>query len=659
MSLARTFPARAAHLDFHTMPGVYDVGSRFQPPEFADTLASAGVQFVTVFAKCNIGFAYYPTRLGIVHPGLKTDLLGGMVTACHQRHIKVAAYFNVGLDHEQALRQRAWCKLNREGQIYDLRKKGHWFRRMCLNTGYGDYLLSLIREVLTNYPVDGIFLDGLDTEVCYGVECLKGLDKAARESGEEGPLKVLAETTSRLFLERVESLVRKSPRELTFFANGRPYREQPTHIELEVLPNGEWGYDYLPWLLRYAATLSKPYVTMTGRFHKSWRDFGGLRPEHSLLFDCYTSISCGGTCSVGDHLHPRGRLEPDVYSLVGKVYARVKKLEPWTVGAVPEAEIAVLDPALRACPSFLNFAHVPDIVRSLAGASRMLSELKQPFAVTDGGNDLTPYRVIILPDNVALDTVLAGKLRRHLASGGAIISSAFSGLDAERKKFVLPEYRFLCAGPEPHHYSFFTPEKEVAAGLPAMPVTIYHPGISLVTGKNSRVLARLHKPYFNQQSWDGYHENLYIPPEKEAGRPALARSGNIFHFSFPIFSGYYRDAVVPYRTLLRNCLEQIMPEPLVKVEGMPSFGRVTVTRQGRKRMVHLLTYLPELRGKQLQIIEEPVVVRDVKVSLRNDAGRMRRAYLAPERRSLNGEKAGRYFTTVVPEISGYRMLVIE
>ena len=106
------FPKRAVHLDFHTMPGVYDVGRDFDPQAFARTLQEAHIEYITVFAKCNLGFAYYPTDVGIVHPGLKTDLLGPMVAACHERGIRIVAYINTGLDHESSVRHREWCKLN-------------------------------------------------------------------------------------------------------------------------------------------------------------------------------------------------------------------------------------------------------------------------------------------------------------------------------------------------------------------------------------------------------------------------------------------------------------------------------------------------------------------------------------------------------------------
>lgn len=398
---------------------------------------------------------------------------------------------------------------------------------------------------------------------------------------------------------------------------------------------------------------------MTGRFHKSWRDFGGLRTEHSLLFDCYQSVSNGGSCSIGDHLHPRGRLEPAVYSLVGRVYSRLRAIEPWTENAKPETEIAVVDPEMRRCPSFLNFHKVPDIVCSIAGASRMLGELKCQFDVSDGDIDLAPYRVVILPDNVTVGGRLKEKLQAHLRKGGYIISSAFAGLDAEKKEFALPEYRLRYDGPEPYHYTFVKAGKEIGNGLPEMLFTVYHPGIAMIAEKGAEVFAKLHKPYFNHGSWDMRHENLYIPPEKDSGRPALVRSGNIFHFSFPVFSGYFKEAPIAYRSLFRNCLAQALPSPVLRLSGMPSFGQASVMRKGKKRMVHLLTYVPELRGQKIQMIEEPISVREMKLSLRTDGGRVRRVYCAPSMKELEwSEDKGRIDVTV-PEVNGYQLVVFE
>lgn len=649
-------PKRSVHLDFHTMPGIYDVGRDFDADEFAQTLKEAHVEYITVFARCNLGFAYYPTRIGVPHPGLKRDLLGGMVKACHKQDIQVAAYFNAGIDHEHALRHRDWCKLDKEGHVYHCKRMGSAFRNLCLNTPYQRYLIGMIREVLGKYPVDGIFLDCFDLSPCYGKECLDGMKRMGMDpTSEEDARRYCVLATDR-FLEEVKGIIRKQKRPIRLCLNGIPYRKQPTHIEIEVLPAGWWGYEYLPWVIRYARTLNKPYLTMTGRFHNSWGDFCGLRPEHSLLFDCLNSIANGGACMVGDHMHPRGKLEKGVYRLIGKVYSKIKELEPWTINAAPAAEMAIISPELKQKgPHYISQRERAAVI----GATRMLMELKYQFDVSDGEGDWSRYRVIILPDHVLVDAGLGKKLAKHLKSGGVIISSAWAGLNPGKQKFALKEYKISCAGPEPFNVAFFKPAREVARDLPEMLTTIYTPGIVMKARAGARELAGLYRPYFNLRSWDGYHENMYIPPEKSAGRPALLKCGNIFHFSFPVFESYHEQAVIAYRTLVRNCLEKAFPEPMIRTAGLPSFAQVTVTQKGNRTMVHILTYVPERRGPKMQIIEDPVQVIDAQLFLRRDGHELRHVYLAPGKQPLSFASDDRYWKVVIPGISGYQMIVFE
>ena len=102
---------RGIHLDFHTLPGVEDFAAEFDAEKFAQTLEEAGVRYVNAFAKCNLGFCYYNTKIGVKYDPLPQDMLGEMITACHARDIGVTAYLNFGLDHEICRRHRDFCKV--------------------------------------------------------------------------------------------------------------------------------------------------------------------------------------------------------------------------------------------------------------------------------------------------------------------------------------------------------------------------------------------------------------------------------------------------------------------------------------------------------------------------------------------------------------------
>src|ERR1700722_19970599 len=99
---------------------------------------------------------------------------------------------------------------------------------------------------------------------------------------------------------------------------------------------------YFPKNVRFVRTQGLPYLGMTARFHKSWADFGGLKPYAALEYETSQMIAHGAACSIGDQLHPRGELDPAAYELIGRTYQRVEQREPWLIGAKPVAQIGVL-----------------------------------------------------------------------------------------------------------------------------------------------------------------------------------------------------------------------------------------------------------------------------------------------------------------------------
>lgn len=642
---------RGIHLDFHTMPGIQDFGSEFDGREFAKTLKETNVDYINVFAKCNIGFAYYPTRIGIVYPNLKFDMFGEIVRECHALGIGVSAYFNAGLDHEQARRHREWCVLTQNGQVSRDDKFNNFFREMCFNSGYGDYLIDLIKEIQEMYPVDGIFLDCMYQPPCYGHECMEIMISRDMDVLDPDKVREFMESSKYSFAERVKNVV--GGEKLLYF-NGLSYGGQKnfaSHFELECLPTGGWGYDLFPTNVKYTRCLGKQVIGMTARFHKSWADFGGIRSKASLEYDCYNAISNAAACSVGDHLHPRGRLEKDVYKLIGDVFGDIKGYEPWTDYAKAVTEIGIVVPK-----TFTVSSDPSTKAKMVQGATRMLSELFYQFDIVDEDMELGKYKVLVLPDEVKLSENLSDKLKQYIAKGGGIISSGYSGLDENETDFAIKEWGIEYIGPETWNETFFKMKNnEFCNEIPDFPISIYGQGIAVKILENADMLAEVYQPYFNRH-WDGFHGYVYIPPCKGTGRPMLVRSGSIYHFNFNIFTSYFDTAYVIYKQLAGECLKQLLPEPVVTVKNVPSYGRVTVTGKGDMNMVHVLVYCPELRGS-FQVIEEPGIANDVELSFKAD--NVKKVYVAPEREELDFLVEDGYVKVRLPVVRGYKMIVFE
>ena len=234
---------RAIHIDFHTLPGIDNMND-FDVDKFAETLAKAHVTYVNVFAQCNQGFFYYPTKIGKVYPGLTKDLLGEMVKACHLRGIGVTAYFNAGICVEQLMQHPEWRKVDKNGantrpyNVYG--DDSGLIYRSCFNTGYYDFLKSVVREVIDNYEVDGIFCDCFSREPCYCENCTR--DMLAQGIDLNDDKKALAFNDKKLqeFCYDIRNMV--APKH-SFFNSMDWDMDFIDHIEHECLPNTTtWSY---------------------------------------------------------------------------------------------------------------------------------------------------------------------------------------------------------------------------------------------------------------------------------------------------------------------------------------------------------------------------------------------------------------------------------
>ena len=650
--------------DFHTMPANPDVGHEFDFGAIADWFASAGADFVVFPARCNLGTAYYPTKLGIPHEAMAGDLFGQLVAACHARGIAISAYINVGLSHEEAYRHRDWTVLRADGRMYAEPFGNSFFRQMCYNTGYADHVAGMAKEVVEWYGVDGLFFDCFHTQPCIGRECMEKMKAEGVDFADSVQLNDFNYRKMLAMARKLSETVRAVKPDLLLYFNGIDYAAQAelgSYLELECLPQAGWGYELLPMVARYMRTLGKPMLNMTGRFQKSWGDFGGVRTAPSVEYDCICGIANGVPPTIGDHFHPRGDLNRAVMAMDNEVYAHLRPLQPWIEGAKAVAEIG----NVMKCdypgygwaggerPQQKNLA-----VQATKAATRMLCELKMQFDNVTMVSAWDRYKVLVLPDEIEVDAALAERLQSHLDRGGAIVSSGHSGLDPAHAAFALDAWGVKYMGADPCNPAYIQFGPAIAEGMPDMPVTLYEKGTDIEAVPGTEVLATIVAPYYNDE-WTGRHGNRYTPPHRDTGRPAVVRKGRVAHASHPIFRIYYGSASLPMRQILANLLAEYLPRPLVRAPGAPSFSRVTVTEQPGRRMVYVLAYVPESRGAGVNMIEEPLELRDFALQLRIDGPAPKRVYLAPSRESLPFLVEDGYARVVVPRVCGWAAVVFE
>jgi hypothetical protein len=458
-------------------------------------------------------------------------------------------------------------------------------------------------------------------------------------------------------LNRLCSAVKPYRPQATVFFNGqvrvgmRPLLKYYTQVEIESLPGGGWGYGHFAVMSRYVRNLGLDYLGMDGRFHRSWGDFGGLRNQAALDYECFRMLAQAGKCSVGDQMHPRGKLVKPVYELIGRTYRSVAEKEPWCTGARAVTEIGFLSTA--------NF-HVPVAVApSDHGATNLLAELHHQFDTLDRESDFTRYKLIVLPDSHRFDDELQRKVSAYLASGGKMILSHESGLDPEGKHFASPELGLEYVGPSPtqgNKGDYFEALEELSEGIPPTVHFTYASGALVKAQPGTATLARLWKPYFdrNYLHFSSHRQTAYDQPTEHV---AVAQKGSVIYISFPVFSAYVQNSYLIQKVLVRNCIRRLLPDPLIKTDA-PSTAEVSLTEQKGRRIVHLLHYPAVRRCPDLDIVEDVIPLSSVKLGLRMDKP-PQKVYLAPQRQSLKCNYASGYAQVVVPSVEGHQMVIFE
>ena len=671
-------PYRQVHLDFHTSEQIVGIGVEFDPEEFAGTLERARVNSITCFARCHHGWMYYDTQVFPErrHPHLARNLLAEQIEACHARGIRVPIYITVQWDHLSANQHPEWLVVDDRGcPIGTSPYEAGFYRVLCVNSPYVEFLKTHVREVLETLPADGVFFDIVHPRKCSCRYCRSIMEREGYDPSDRSARIQFGLRTVNRFKSDMTAYVRQFSQECTIFYNaghiGARHREVVdayTHFELESLPSGGWGYLHFPCTVRYARNLGLECVGMTGKFHTSWGDFHSFKNRAALEYECFLMLAQGAMCSIGDQLHPAGKIDKHVYELIGSVYSEVEQVEPWCVGSRPVTEIGVFTPE-----EFYG-ADQWDLPVALLGAVRMLKEGGHQYDVVDSQSDLSRYRVLLLPDCIPIIGDLVEKLRAFLDEGGALIASFESGLDGPKMGFALEEFGVSMKGEGPRardgslvrgkrferndYATYILPRGGLAQGQRTTEHAMYMRGLEVEASTEAEVLADTILPYFDR-TYEHFCSHRQTPSSGEVGTPAVVQNGRCIYFSHPIFSQYHRNAPLWCKTHLLEALKILLPEPLVRHNG-PSTLEATINEQSTENrwVVHLLHYVPERRGQDFDIIEDVIPLFDLRLSIRAP-GVVKSVVLVPQKQQLSYEEIAGRVEFVVPGIYGHQMIALE
>jgi hypothetical protein len=695
---AERLPLRQVHLDFHTPGSVIPIAGRFDAEAFAETMRAAHVESVNVFARCHHGYSYYPTKVGTTHPGLGFDLLGRQIEALHAAGIKAIVYVTIGWDDLAAVREPGWVVVDRDGRLdaraplaapsiagglspNDDPMAPRW-SLLDPSTGYGDYVCDQVRELCSRYQIDGFWFDICLPVPNYSPWGRARMAEAGVDLADEEAVAAFARKRELAYLERVGRLVGELAPGAEVFFNGTTDAAMgetvglQTHLDLESLATspGLWGYLHYPIAARQARVYGLPFTGMTGRFHKSWADFGGLKTFDQLDYEVSTILAAGGGVFIGDQLHPSGALDPAVYRLIGRVFERVERLEPWLRGAVLPAEVAIVsDPRLESFGGHPATAQNPEV----EGAAQMFLESGIQFDIVDPGAELAGYRLVVLPDGIGIGEELKASLEGHVARGGALLVGATAGLGPDGR-FVMGAVPVEYVGPAPTMPCYFRADDALAAGAELATdydYVLYDRASVVRPREGSEPHGSLSASLFDR-TWEHFFSHAQSPVGErlgdgrsgDAGAPLVVfdGKGKVAYLAAPLFRAYRDNDYWPYRDVVLAAVRRLLPDPLIRFDG-PPWIEASVLSQPEVRdgdahparwIVHLVAYHPRRTVQSVPHVDGSWPTAGVRVSLRTGTAPAR-CYLAPSGADLPFSFAGGYASVELPEVGTHTVLVIE
>ena len=726
-------PYRQIHLDFHTSPEIPGVGSRFNADEFVGTLKGAHVNSINLFTKCHHGMFYYPSSVGPMHPALNGfDLFGAQIEACHAAGIRVMAYTCVGWNEYVADTHPDWLMVTFDGLVGNKLPHDAGFNKwntLCYNNSdYRVIIKQEIAETFEKYHPAGFWIDIIQGHECVCPQCKREMLKMGMDPSDRSEVIRHDRMTETAFCKDIYEYVKSLDSGLDVYFNAVPYaldngldeatssvtkRKYFSFWDIESLPSEDWGYNHFPIAASYIGKYDSEITMMNGKFHFTWGDFGSLRNENALEYECFRALSYGAKVCVGDQLHPTGRLDPVVYERIGRVFASIEAKEPWLHNTRALADIGVFITSNNS-----NDPASPSLIEE--GVYRVLLESHMPFEFVNDLDPIDKYKLLILPDHFYPTKELAERLDEFVRKGGKLLITGDSATrfedggvsEAESRtsnNFVLECVKEKLCGPSDYDMRYIRLGGECFEGIPGIDHIMYEKGYVIAVESttddfaddsaddsadgavdsttDNRVAAWIVNPYFNR-TYDHFCSHRQTPPRTDASNePAVVFGDGYAIISSPLFTDYIRNGYLVHRQIAERVIRKLLPEQLVRT-SLPAISEITVRKKCGENaydadmsvvntcgedadnasdkntcgadavIVHILNYIQQKRNKRIEIIEDKYTAIGRNICVRVGNLRPGSVRLVPDNVDLPFTYEDGYVCIELPEISGHTMLEI-
>jgi len=657
-------PYRQIHLDFHTSEHIGGVGSRFDADEFTQTLLAAHVNSINIFGKCHHGYFYYPSRVGEMHPGLNgRNLLGEQTAALKKAGIRYTIYTCVGWNEAWSRKHPEWREIDKNGVLglrAPLDRRYYRWDSLCLNkAGYRKILREELAEEYELFKPAGYWIDIVGQSKCVCPDCLAKMKELNLDPKNDSDINKCGRIMEIDFMREMHAFLKEKDQNLEIYFNSRPYeiddagdyelssakkREYFDYVDIESL----WDYAHFPMAANYLDKYDVEYCLMNGKFHLAWGDFGSLRNQEALEYECFRAVAYGARSCIGDQMHPSGKLDPVAYERIGKVFASIEQKEPWLVGTKKICDVGVI------CNVPVNQGDAMRGSDPEMGAYRILRDLKIPFDFVNFHDDLSVYKLIILPDDNVLPPAMVEKINTYIRHGGKILVTGKAGVT--NGQFVLDAIPAVYVGESEHETRYMRFTGQDFRGIPHIDHVLYLKGQTVDAKPGAKVLAKIVPPYFNRTPEHFCSHRQTPPMPDEINEPAIIRGDDSIFISHPLFSDFAVNGYRIYKDIVYECVKILLGRLLIETD-LPVMSDVTLRSNDGGVVVHTLTYAIT-RKCEIDTIEDVIELANKRYKIFTGF-KPSNVCLVPEGREINYIYSDGFVNYMLEYQKGHSMVYIK
>ena len=419
------------------------------PVRFVDDLVSFHAN--TVMVSFGGTLANYPSTVPdhYINPDLSGDPLSLLVSLCHEKGIKVIARTDFSKMHRSVFASHPeWAYREGDGKALE---SGTYFST-CQNGGFQkEFMDSVITEILTKYPVDGIYTNMSSFMVvdynlrlhgpCHCEECKKAFKEM---SGFDIPEKDVpfasaldpAVAAYQAFKSRVTGSQKKRVENLIHSINPNVAYCSVDYVRLES--NTELGRNQLPW--QYSAGSNMRAMKGCGKDGENASvDMMGFSARFASVspslheYRLWQSLASFGGLDFFIMGRLDNREDKSAYERIKRIFEYAEKNEEAYSGYKIDGKVLLVrdsynipSPEERGWVRYLTELHIP-----------FSETLAQPFT----SMDYSEYSLIILPDKPRLTKECAERVDEYVRDGGKILVSGkaspnLTSLGIEEGKFM-------------------------------------------------------------------------------------------------------------------------------------------------------------------------------------------------------------------------------